>query len=97
MKSPSSYTSRASAESTWPPMSALWQVEAKKAMQSDPRKTGLQTVTSLRCPEVFQGSLVMSTSPGRSVSSGYAARKCFMARAIELMCPGVPVTAWAIM
>src|SRR6267142_1540626 len=53
MKSPSSYTSRASAERTWPPMSALWQVEAKKAMQSDPRKTGLQTVTSLRCPEVF--------------------------------------------
>ncbi len=78
-------------------MSALWQVEAKKAMQSAPRKTGVQTVTSLRCPEVFQGSLVMSTSPGRSVSSGYAARKCFIASAMELMWPGVPVTAWATM
>ena len=78
-------------------MSALWQVEAKKATQSRPRKIGLHTVTSLRWPEVFHGSLVMSTSPGSSRSSGYAARMCFMASAIELMCPGVPVTAWAIM
>ena len=97
MNSPSSYTSRASAESTWPPMSAEWQVDAKKATQSRPRNTGVQIVTSFRCPEVFHGSLVMSTSPGSSVPIGYAARKCFIASAMELMCPGVPVTAWATM
>jgi hypothetical protein len=94
---PSSYTSRASAESTWPPMSAVWQVEAKNAMHSLPRKIGEQMVTSFRWPEVSHGSLVISTSPGRSVSSGQAARKCFIASAIELIWPGVPVTAWATM
>ena len=51
-------------------MSAEWQVEAKKATRSRPRKTGLAMVTSLRCPEVFQGSLVMSTSPGSKASTG---------------------------
>jgi len=95
MKSPSSYTSRASAERTWPPISAEWQVEAKKAMRSPPRKTGLQMVTSLRWPDVFHGSLVMTTSPGSHASTGYTSRTCFMARAMELMCPGVPVTACA--
>src|SRR2546422_11658141 len=78
-------------------MSAVWQVEAKKAMHSSPRKIGEQIVTSLRWPDVSQGSFVIKTSPGRSVSSGHAARKCFIASAMELMCPGVPVTAWATM
>ena len=95
--SPSSYTSRASAESTWPPMSAVWHVEAKTATHSSRRKIGEAIVTSLRCPEVSQGSFVIRTSPGRSVSSGHAARKCFIASAMELMWPGVPVTAWATM
>src|SRR6058998_3651007 len=85
---PSSYTSRASAESTCPPMSAVWQVEAKKAMHSSPRKIGEQIVTSFRWPDVSQGSFVIKTSPGRSVSSGHAARKCFIASAMELMWPG---------
>ncbi len=78
-------------------MSAEWQVEAKKATQSRPRKTGEQIVTSFRCPDVFHGSLVMSTSPGSIVSMGKAARMCFIASAMELICPGVPVTAWATM
>src|SRR6266545_1337336 len=88
---PSSYTSRASAESTCPPMSAVWQVEAKKAMHISPRKIGEQIVTSLRWPDVSQGSFVIKTSPGWSVSTGHAARKCFIASAMELMCPGAPV------
>ena len=46
---------------------------------------------------VFQGSLVTSTSPGRSVSTGKRSRKWIMPVAIELMWPGVPVTAWATM
>ena len=78
-------------------MSAVWQVEAKRATQSAPRKTGVQIVTSFRWPEVFHGSLVMSTSPGARVSTGMSASMCFMARAIELMWPGVPVTACATM
>ena len=78
-------------------MSAEWHVDAKKATQSAPRNTGVQIVTSLRCPEVFHGSLVIRTSPGTMVSSGQAARKCFMASAMELMWPGVPVTACATM
>ncbi len=82
---PSSYTSRASAESTCPPMSAVWHVEAKKAMHISPRKIGEQIVTSLRWPDVSQGSFVIKTSPGPSVSSGHAARKCFIASAMELM------------
>ncbi len=78
-------------------MSAEWHVDAKKATQSAPRNTGVQIVTSLRCPEVFHGSLVIRTSPGTMVSTGQAARKCFMASAMELMWPGVPVTACATM
>jgi len=72
MNRPSSYTSRASAESTRPPMSAVWQggVEANSATRRGPRNTGVTMVTSLRCPEVFQGSLVMMTSPGSMVSTG---------------------------
>src|SRR4029453_3465736 len=78
-------------------MSAEWHVDAKNAKQSAPRNTGVQIVTSLRCPEVFHGSLVIRTSPGTMVSTGHAARKCFMASAMELMWPGVPVTACATM
>jgi hypothetical protein len=51
-------------------MSAVWQVDAKNATHRAPRKIGEQMVTSLRWPDVFQGSLVMSTSPGLSRSSG---------------------------
>src|SRR2546428_12118727 len=87
--SPSSYASRASAERTWPPMSGVGHVEAKKAMHSAPRKIGEAIVTSLRCPEVSQGSFVIRTSPGRSVSSGHAARKCFIAACpLETLRPG---------
>ena len=62
------------------------------------RKTGVATVMSFSWDAVFQGSLVTSTSPGRSVSIGEAGRgsgACPVA--IELMWPGVPVTAWATM
>src|SRR6266536_505474 len=50
---------------------------------------------SLSCPEVFQGSLVIRTSPGLRDWVGNAARKWCMAVAKELMWPGVPVTACA--
>jgi hypothetical protein len=51
-------------------MSAVWQVDAKKATQRSPRKMGEQIVTSFRWPDVFQGSLVMRTSPTARRSSG---------------------------
>ena len=51
-------------------MSAVWQVDAKKATHRSSWKIGEQIVTSFRWPEVFQGSFVMSTSPGTSVSTG---------------------------
>jgi hypothetical protein len=58
---------------------------------------GVTTVMSWKCPEVFHGSFVTRTSPGLSVSGGQASRKWRMHRAMELIWPGVPVTAWAIM
>ena len=52
---------------------------------------------SCKCPEVNHGSLVMNTSPGSMVSTGCLAMKCPTPSAMELMCPGVPVTACASM
>src|SRR4051812_13420505 len=57
---------------------------------------GVTTVKSLRCPEVSQGSLLIKLSPSCKVSQGYSLRKWRTAIAIVLICPGVPVTAWAI-
>ena len=94
---PSSNTSVASADSPRPPMSMAWQVLPKKPIRRRSRNTGVTTEMSLSCPDVFHGSLVIRTSPGESVSGGNAARKWCMAVASELMCPGVPVTAWASM
>src|SRR5262245_5466593 len=51
---------------------------------------------SLICPAVIQGSLVMRTSPGASLSGGKAAKKCFIEVAIAFMCPGVPLMDCAI-
>ena len=59
-------------------------------------KTGVTTVMSLIWPAVIQGSLVIRTSPGRSVPSGYASKKWRTPVAMALMWPGVPVTDWAI-
>ena len=42
----------------------------KKATRVVPRKMGVTTVMSSWWPEVSQGSLVISTSPGPSVSGG---------------------------
>jgi hypothetical protein len=44
----------ASAERTWPPMSAVWHVEAKGDAVAAPEHR-VQMVTSLRWPEAFQG------------------------------------------
>ena len=45
----------------------------------------------------IHGSLVMYTSPGAIVSSGNFASTWPTDFAMELMCPGVPVTACATM
>ena len=97
MRRPSSYTSRDSAERIFPPMSAAWHVFAKNAIGRPARKTGVTTVMSLIWPLVCHGSFVSSTSPGRSVSGGYAVRKCRTPVAIALMWPGVPVSDCATM
>ena len=52
---------------------------------------------SLIWPAVCHGSFVISTSPGSSVSGGWASMKWRMPVAIVLMWPGVPVSDWAIM
>ena len=72
-------------------------VEPKKAMTRSPLNTGTSTVTSRSWPAVLYGSLVISTSPGTSESGGYSSRIEAAPMASELMCPGVPVTAWATM
>src|SRR3989338_2783594 len=79
-----------------PPISALWQVLANRAASRPSLKTGVVIVISLICPAVIHGSLVMSTSPGESVSAGNAARKWRIEVAMALMWPGVPLTDWAI-
>src|SRR6516225_1160629 len=53
-------------------------------------------VKSCRCPVPFHGSLVTKMSPGRMLAIGKRSMKWITARAMELTCPGVPVTAWAI-
>jgi len=52
MRSPSSKTSRASAERIRPPISALWQVLAKSATSPPFLKIGVVIVMSLICPAV---------------------------------------------
>src|SRR5688572_20651025 len=96
MRSPSSKTSRASAERIRPPISALWQVLANNATNFPPRKIGVVIVMSLICPAVCHGSLVMRTSPASSLSGGNAARKCFIEVAMALIWPGVPLSDCAI-
>jgi hypothetical protein len=75
--SPSSNTSRGSGLRILPPMSGAWAVLALKATTRPSRKMGLATVMSGRCPVPSQRSLVISTSPGSSVSSGKWWMKCF--------------------
>src|SRR6266545_1035037 len=96
MRSPSSKTSRASAERIRPPISALWQVLANNATILPLRKIGVVIVISLIWPAVCHGSLVISTSPGANRSGGNAARKCFIEVAMALIWPGVPLSDWAI-
>ena len=78
-------------------MSMTWQVEAKKPMSFFFRNAGVTVTKSNRWPVPIQGSLVTSTSPGLSDSSGKRSRKCATAVAMVLTCPGVPVTACASM
>ena len=92
MRSPSSKTSRASAERIRPPISALWQVLANNAAILPLRKIGVVIVISLICPAVCHGSLVINTSPGANLSGGNAARKCFIEVAMALIWPGVPLS-----
>src|SRR5262249_42372662 len=96
MRSPSSNTSRASAERIRPPISALWQVLANNATSLPLRKIGVVMVMSFIWPAVCQGSLVISTSPGARCSRGNAARKCLIDVAMALMWPGVPLIDCAI-
>src|SRR5215210_6334060 len=77
-------------------MSAEWQRLPKYPTIWPSRKTGVTTVKSLSWPEVIQGSLVISTSPGPRVSGEYAASKWRTPVAIGLICPGVPVSDCAI-
>ena len=97
MSTPSSCTDLASAENPRPPTSMTWQVDARSATGLPSRQAGDTTTKSNRWPVPSHGSFVTKTSPGFIVSAGNRARKCSTARAIVLTCPGVPVTAWAIM
>ena len=72
-------------------------VEPKKPISLPLWNTGSITVMSKKCPADSHGSLVISTSPSRSVCEGKASTKCRPAAASELMWPGVPVTACATM
>src|SRR5215813_14172113 len=72
---PSSKSSRASMARTRPPMSGMCEVVAEKATRRPPWKIGFTRHTSLMCPVPSQGSLVMSTSPGRR-SLPNSRRKC---------------------
>src|SRR5215472_7658409 len=72
---PSSKSSRASMARTRPPMSGMCEVVAEKATRRPPWKIGFARHTSLMCPVPSQGSLVMSTSPGRR-SLPNSRRKC---------------------
>ncbi len=69
---------------------------ANNATNLPSRKIGVVIVMSLICPAVCHGSLVISTSPGASLSGGNAARKCFIEVAMALICPGVPLSDCAI-
>src|SRR5688500_10113398 len=80
-----------------PPMSATWQVLAKRATHFPFRKTGVRMVMSLIWPAVIQGSFVSRTSPGDRLSGGYTFRKCRTPVAMALMWPGVPVSDCATM
>src|SRR3954451_10802097 len=75
-------------------MSGAWQVDANRPIMRSPRKTGVTTVRSLIWPAVIHGSLVTRTSPGCSVSGGYASTMYFRPVAIALMWPGVPLWDW---
>ena len=96
-RTPSSWIDLASAVNPRPPTSTRWQVEASSATGSRSRKAGETTTKSNRCPVPSHGSLVTNTSPGRIPATGNRTRKCSTARAIVFTCPGVPVTACAIM
>src|SRR5215469_13730156 len=60
---------------TRPPMSGMCEVVAEKATKRPSWKIGFARHTSLMCPVPCQGSLVMSTSPGRR-SWPNSRRKC---------------------
>ena len=94
---PSSKTWLASAVRPRPPTSTTWLVDANNAIGWPARNAGVTSVKSCRCPVPCHGSLVMNTSPSAISSRGNALRKWPTERAIELTCPGVPVTACASM
>src|SRR4051812_7332888 len=69
-------------------MSGRCETTAAKATSFPCRKIGVTVVTSWMCPEPFQGSLVMNTSPSRIVAAGYLARKCRTVAGRQPMNPG---------
>jgi len=69
-------------------MSGRCETTAAKATSFPSRKIGVTVVTSWMCPEPFQGSLVMKTSPSRIVAAGYLARKCRTVAGRQPMKPG---------
>ena len=60
-------------------MSPTWPTVAVNATSISPRNTGVTTAMSNRWPAHSHGSLVISTSPGRSVAAGYLRRIAFTA------------------
>ena len=78
MRTPSSKTSRQSADQRLPPTSGLCAIDPAKPTSAPAWKIGVTAVMSGRWPVASQGSLVMTQSPGRQVSAGNFARKCLV-------------------
>ena len=92
--SPSSKTSRGSGLLILPPMSGACAVVALKAISLPSLKIGLASVMSGRWPVPSQMSLVISTSPGESLSAGKKRRKCFTVSGKVPMKLGMLSEAW---
>ena len=61
----------------WPPTSETWAMLPTNAITRPRRTTGLTMTKSGRWPVPSHGSLVASTSPCASVSTGKRASRCF--------------------
>ena len=96
MRSPSSKTSRVSADQSVPPISAICAMLPVHAMSRSSAKTGATIVMSGRCPEVSQGSLQIPTSPGRHSGAGRIDRKCASVRDSVMLKEGMPMVFSAI-